>query len=363
MSPSGVVFWPMGWFLLALAVVGSFVPIVVLSIVRSHWRASRVQAAVKEAEGQSIKTDVAPKPVVKHSAVAPAAASGSGFGRVHVGVFTQRDRDFSEVDFFAWLDDLYRRVQLDKQGDHPASENALATLRAGRFADAEITQVVPGRLDLKGAYGDELWSNVEVLFTSVVHEGDLPTARKDLLRLRRRERGAWQIQTVSEWNRYEAIPEPVSTPFGDLGPNVLAAVDFDRRWPTFSEGLQLDQLQLRANDLVRAALKGGDLVEGTPLARMAAYDAALLDHHNLERAVEIERIDIRKPVRCSRDATHDLLELQAVVWMKTWLSPRGRPEHGPAEAPQWSCAFTMFRARDSEDWAAYDLRWTCGDDE
>lgn len=346
----------MGWILFGLSVVGSFAGLIAFSVLRAHFRAERVKRAVKEAEGNSIKKDVAPTPAPKPSAVSRVAASGAGFGRVHVGVFTQRDPDFSELAFMEWLDALYRGVQTDRRGQHPATEGALATMRAGRFADREITQVIPGRVDLKGAYGDELWSNVEVLFASIVVEAEGPTHRKDLWRLRRREQGPWEIGTVSEWNRYEAIPEPDILPFGDLGEGVLAAVDFDRQWQTFGEGLDLPQLQLRANDLLREVLRGGE-VDG-PLRRFRELDDFLLTHHSRERSVEVERIEIRGPIRCSRDATHDLLELKGVVWMKAWLSPAGSTVEGPAEAPMTPCAFTMVRPRDGGDWTAYDLRWT-----
>ncbi|MCP4808844.1 MAG: hypothetical protein GY913_06315 [Proteobacteria bacterium] len=346
----------LSWILLAVAIVGSIVPIVAISIMRGRIRAKMVEDAVREAETSSVKKPVAPAPAARASSVAPAAASGAGFGRVHVGVFTQRDPAFSELAFMESLDGLYRRVQADKRADHPATEGALATMRAGRFTDREITQVIPGRLDLKGAYGDELWSNVEVLFQSIVVEAEGPTHRKDLWRLRRRQHGPWELGTVSEWNRYEAIPQPETLPYGDVGPGVLAAVDLDRQWSVLGAGVDLGQLQLRANDLLRSVLRG--VVFPGPLARFADVDAFLLAHHGRERTVDIERIEVRSPIRCSRDAENDLVEFQALVWMRSWLSPVGEPLDGPVEAACTACAFTMVRAGDGESWTAYDLRWT-----
>ena len=339
------------------AIVGSFGWLIFRSWLREEMRSKRIQR-LNETAKPRFKKDL-PEASIDSSLAAPVekkAPVGAGFGLVHLGVIGKRDPLFVEGEFLPWIRGVYRDAHLDRRdGGHPLSGAAYDVLRGGPFGSRAVDRVVVGRPQLVGAYADELWANVELEFQALVVEEGTPTWRRDVWQLRRRATQPWQVQAISDSNRYTVVPKPEPLPFAALEPGVHAAVDLDVTWPDFKKSNDVNQLKEEVADLAYKALR--EQVPEGPLAWATALDAVRLEHAGLERVVRVERVEVRSPLRHQVDAREELVDLRAVVALKAWLQKPDQPQQPPEQPRTLGARLTIARPRDGGAWRLVDLRW------
>ena len=340
------------------ALIASFGWLVFRSWLRQEMRARQIRR-VEEESRPRYKRDL-PEATADAAIEAPrqqAGAVGSGFGLVHLGVIGKRDPLFVEGEFIAWIHEAYGAAQLDRsEGGHPLSPAAYDVLRGGPFGGRRVDRVVVGRPQLKGAYADELWANVELLFEAWVLEEGVPIWRRDTWQLRRKATQDWVVAAISVSNRYDVIPQPEVLPFGALEPGVHAAVDLDMTWADFKTDNDVDALKEQICELVYDTLRGTPELEGA-LRWHAELDAVLLDGVGLERMVRVERVEVRTPLRHQRDRRDERVDFRVSVMLRAWLQKPDEELPPPEEARTVGARVTVVRDLDGSAWRLDDLRW------